>query len=85
MSFVLSGTDEYRSAKPHIRHVHFKNRRRDGNWSDITDGIVDMRGQVAALRADRYDGYFCVEPHQWENRAEASRRNIGQLRVLLDG
>ena len=74
----------YRSAKPFIRHVHFKNRLPDGKWSHISTGVVDMRGQVSSLKTDGYDGYFCVEPHQWDNRKEASRKNIGQLLQLLE-
>ena len=41
-----------------------------------------LEGQVSALKADEYDGYFCVEPHQWDNRAEASRKNTRQLLEL---
>ena len=74
----------YRSAKPYIRHVHFKNWSPERNWVDLQEGVVDMKGQVSALKADEYDGYFCVEPHQWDNRAEASRKNTRQLLELLE-
>ena len=42
-----------------------------------------MAGQVAALKADGYKGYFCLEPHQWHDRHNAVRLNIEQLMTLL--
>ena len=75
----------YAAVKPYIRHAHFKNWLPEKKWVDLLDGSVDMKGQVSALQADGFDGYYCVEPHQWDNRAKASRKNLRQLNALLAG
>lgn len=73
----------YQAVREQIAHVHFKNwTAEDGNVA-IQDGIVDMAGQVSALKADGYAGYYCIEPHQWHDRANATRLNTTQLLALL--
>jgi sugar phosphate isomerase/epimerase len=58
----------YRAARegPMI-HVHLKDLRwTDGERPDFVplgDGLVDYRGQLAALREDGYDGAVVLEPH----------------------
>ena len=76
--------DGYQAVSPFIEHVHFKNWLPEEKWVDIDAGIVDMRGQVAALQSDGYNGFYCVEPHQWDRRAEASRENALILQDLLE-
>lgn len=79
----LAYPDGYQAVRDHIAHVHFKNwTAQDGNVA-IQAGIVDMAGQVSALQADGYAGYYCIEPHQWHDRANATRLNAGQLLELL--
>ncbi len=57
--------DAYELAKPYVRHVHFKDAMTDTSGERIwtLDGIIDWRGQMAALKDDGYDGYISVEPH----------------------
>ena len=66
-----------------IAQVHFKNWTADAGWVALADGVVDMKAQVAALKADGYDGYYCLEPHQWGERREAARHNAAQLLAML--
>ena len=73
----------YQAIRDHIAHVHFKNwTANEGNVA-INDGVVDFAGQVSALQADGYDGYYCIEPHQWHDRANATRLNTKQLLDLM--
>lgn len=75
--------DGYQHVRDRVAHVHFKNwTDQDGNVA-INDGVVDMAGQVAALQADDYAGYYCIEPHQWHDSENATRRNTAQLLALL--
>ena len=76
--------DGYAAVRHMVAHVHCKNWRPEAGWVDINAGLVDMAGQVAALKADGYTGYFCVEPHQWQRRAEAVADNTTQLLQLLE-
>jgi sugar phosphate isomerase/epimerase len=82
-----SGETAYRDGYAHVSHllahVHFKNWTPDDGFVAINAGEADLAGQVAALKADGYSGYYCLEPHQWDNRAEATRENAQQLLALL--
>ena len=73
----------YAATRDLIAHVHFKNWRADAGWVALEDGVVDMKGQAAALKADGYAGYYCLEPHQWDDGRQAARQNAGQLLDLL--
>jgi sugar phosphate isomerase/epimerase len=73
----------YARVHDRIAHVHVKNWLPQKGWVNINDGQVDMAAQAAALLADGYKGYFCVEPHQWADRANATRSNTRQLLELL--
>jgi sugar phosphate isomerase/epimerase len=56
--------DEYEQIKDLVTHVHMKNFGADtGVWQLIEDGVVDWPGQIAALKADGYDGFMIVETH----------------------
>jgi len=73
----------YAAARDLIAHVHFKNWTTDEGWVALNDGVIDMKGQVAALEADGYAGYYCLEPHQWKDGRQAARLNAAQLLALL--
>ena len=73
----------YNLIKEFISHVHFKNWHPDRGNVAIMDGIVDMKGQVAALKGDGYNDYYCVEHHQWDDQARATKVNADQLLSLL--
>ncbi|MEM7029130.1 MAG: sugar phosphate isomerase/epimerase family protein [Chloroflexota bacterium] len=75
--------DGYQVVRDHIAHIHFKNWTSDEGNVAINAGVVDFAGQVSALKADSYDGYYCIEPHQWHDRANATRLNTKQLLALL--
>ena len=64
-------------------HVHFKNWLPSKGNVAIQEGVVDMVGQVKALKTDDYSGYYCIEPHQWHDRKNAVIKNTHQLLELL--
>ena len=76
--------DGYDRLRDIIAHVHFKNWTPQG-WAAINDGRVDLAAQVAALKADVYPGYYCLEPHQWQDRRAAVQTNRDQLLALMEG
>ena len=59
------------------------------NWTlsqgcvDIKAGEADLAGQIKALAAEGYAGYFTIEPHRWDERAAATRRDTAQILELL--
>ena len=67
-----------------LAHVHFKNWTPDGLGSNQTTAWLIWPAQVAALKADDYAGYYCLEPHQWQDRRAAVRNNCNQLLALLE-
>ncbi|MCY4540060.1 MAG: TIM barrel protein [Chloroflexi bacterium] len=79
----LAYPDGYAEVRDLIAHVHFKNWTRADGFVAINEGVADLTGQVAALKADGYDGHFCLEPHQWADRHNAVRANTAQLLNLL--
>lgn len=85
---AASGDRSWRIGYAEVRdllvHVHFKNWTQADGFVAINDGVVDLAGQVAALKADDYPGYYCLEPHQWHDRRNAVRNNCDQLLTLLE-
>ena len=79
-----SWRDGYEPVRDLMVHVHFKNWRPEAGFVAINDGVVDLAGQVKALQADDYPGYYCLEPHQWNDRVTAVRKNHKQLLTLLE-
>ncbi len=79
-----SWADGYAHARDILSHVHFKNWKPESGFVYINDGVVDLAAQVAALKADGYPGYYCLEPHQWDDRVRAVRANHQQLLTLLE-
>lgn len=88
---------EYEQLKELVTHVHLKNFDPQlGAWSLMDDGIVDWPGQLAALRADGYDGYIVIETHLktrppgmalaagLDAHESNSRHNLDYLRRYLD-
>ena len=76
--------DGYRCVRSRIAHVHCKNWTAGQGCVDIDSGDADMAGQISALVADGYRGYFTLEPHRWDERVQATRRNTAQLLRLLE-
>jgi L-ribulose-5-phosphate 3-epimerase len=73
---------------PRIAHVHAKDCVRENGklaFGPLGEGVIDWRGQIAALRQDGYTGWISLETH-WPgpggDKHEASRicgRNLKQL------
>jgi sugar phosphate isomerase/epimerase len=64
----------YEKLKPYIRNVHLKDCRIVNGevvWTRYGDGAADVKGQVAALRADGYAGTLVLEaackPHHLDD------------------
>ena len=56
--------DEYFQIKDLVSHVHMKNiEPLTDSWCLMDKGMVDWRGQLAALSADGYTGFLVVETH----------------------
>jgi sugar phosphate isomerase/epimerase len=68
----------YAAVRGLVRHVHFKDARRnpDGRATYVVEGEIDWAGQIAALAADRYEGFITVETHL--------RPKVGAAQALLD-
>lgn len=54
--------DGYESIKRYVRHVHIKDAVKDLCVAP-GKGLLDIKGQLAALLRDGYDGFVSLEPH----------------------
>ena len=65
--------DGYRMLAPsRIAHVHAKDCRwQDGKlvWWTLGEGLIDWKGQIAALERDGYQGWISLETH-WRGPSE---------------
>ena len=78
--------EEYEQLKSLVAHLHVKDlARRGGNLLTVApgDGIIDWFGQLAALRADGYEGFVTVETH-FGPRVAASSRSVAWVRGVLE-
>lgn len=59
--------DGYERLRGDIVHVHLKdavrNEKGEADGVVIGEGMLDIKGQLAALLEDGYDGYIVLEPH----------------------
>jgi sugar phosphate isomerase/epimerase len=77
----------FEAVHTHVRHVHFKNAQTDlrtGERHFSFDGMIDWKGQIAALKHSGYNGYISVETHL-RPKIEMSRRSLERLRGLIEG
>jgi sugar phosphate isomerase/epimerase len=72
----------YEAVRNLIAHVHLKNWHPERGWVYLDDGVVDVAGQLKALEADGYRGYYCIENHRWNDPA-ATEINTRQLLASL--
>jgi L-ribulose-5-phosphate 3-epimerase len=72
----------YEALRDLVAHVHLKNWQPEHGWVYLNDGVVDVAGQLRALEADGYRGYYCIESHRWDD-PEATETNVRQLLALL--
>jgi L-ribulose-5-phosphate 3-epimerase len=73
----------YEAVRDLVAHVHLKNWQPTHGWVYLSDGVADIAGQVKALEADGYQGYYCIESHRWTDPA-ATETNTWQLLALLE-
>lgn len=73
----------YKAVQDLVAHVHLKNWQPTHGWVYLNDGVADIAGQVKALEADGYRGYYCIESHRWTDPA-ATETNTQQLLALLE-
>jgi len=83
--------DAYREVRGLFVHMHVKSFRRDPQsgeviWSRLSEGVLDYRGLLRALRADGYAGVLSLETHYRRpdgNAAESSREVLEELRKII--
>jgi len=73
----------YKAIQDLVAHVHLKNWQPTDGWVYLNDGVVDVAGQVKALEADEYRGYYCIESHR-STDPTATETNTRQLLALLE-
>jgi sugar phosphate isomerase/epimerase len=83
--------DGYQAVRGLFTHMHIKDSRKDAPsgklvWAPVGGGIIDFKGQFAALRKDRYDGTMSLETHYRRpdgNKLESTRESLeGLLKVI---
>jgi L-ribulose-5-phosphate 3-epimerase len=73
-------------APPFIRHVHFKDVRRDPDtgarpWT-LQGGVIDWQPMLAGLKQDGFDGFITVETHV-RPKVDSTLRTLERLRALI--
>jgi L-ribulose-5-phosphate 3-epimerase len=83
--------DGYHAVRGLFPHMHVKDVRRNAKtgkleWAPVGGGIIDFRGQFAALKQDRYEGTMSLETHYRRadgNKVESTRESLeGLLKVI---
>lgn len=82
--------DGYNAIRNYISHVHIKDAEllASGKYRFIVvgDGEIDFKGQLAALKADGYEGYLSIETHYRPfggTPEQGSRLSLQGLKKLL--
>ena len=75
----------YEAVRGLVRHVHFKDAVRlpDGSHRYAVTGDIDWTGQIAALRADGYDGFISVETHM-APKVQSAKSVLRRLQRLIE-
>jgi sugar phosphate isomerase/epimerase len=76
----------YDALKPRIRNVHVKDTRMGSlvRCVPVGEGVMDWRGQIAALMRDGIVEHVTIETH-CEPLVEMSRHNVAALQALMSG
>jgi sugar phosphate isomerase/epimerase len=83
--------DGYRAVRGLFPHMHIKDVRKNAQtgkleWAPVGGGVIDFKGQFAALRKDKYSGTMSLETHYRRpdgNKVESTRESLeGLLKVL---
>ena len=72
----------YEAVRDRVAQVHLKNWHPARGHVYLDEGVADLAGQVRALEADSYGGYYCIESHRWDDPA-ATATNVRQLLAML--
>jgi sugar phosphate isomerase/epimerase len=83
--------DGYEAMRGLVSHVHIKDVRKNAatgqkEWAPVGGGFIDWKGQLQALRKDRYEGTLSLETHYLRadrNKVESSRESLEGLLKLL--
>jgi sugar phosphate isomerase/epimerase len=81
----------YEAVKGRFSHMHIKDVRTDVNngkkeWAPVGGGIIDWKGQIEALKKDRYEGTMSLETHYLRadrNKVESTRESLEGLLKLM--
>lgn len=83
--------DGYEAVKGLFPHMHIKDARKDPQtgriaWAPVGGGLIDFKGQFAALHKDNYTGTMSLETHYSRpdrNKVESTRESLeGLLKVI---
>ncbi len=83
--------DGYKAMKGLSSHVNIKDVRKNAatgkkEWAPVGGGYIDWKGQIQALRNDRYGGTMSLETHYLRpdrDKVESTRESLdGLLRIL---
>jgi sugar phosphate isomerase/epimerase len=81
----------YEAVKGLYSHVHVKDVRKNAKtgkkeWAPVGGGVIDWKGQMAALHRDGYDGTMSLETHYLradKNKMESTRESLdGLLKIV---
>jgi sugar phosphate isomerase/epimerase len=83
--------DGYNAVKGLFPHMHVKDVRKNATtgkleWAPVGGGVIDFKGQIAALRKDKYNGTMSLETHYRRpdgNKMESTRESLEGLLKLL--
>ncbi len=76
--------DGYAQLRPYVRHVHFKDVRRNpatGAREVVVDGVIDWPGALRSLRDDGFDGWISVETHR-RPKVDSTYRMLRRLQAM---
>ena len=75
----------YKQVRRFVRHVHFKDARRDqdGSLHYVVDGQIDWASQIRALSEDRFGGFISIETHV-QPKVSAGLAALKRLRVMIE-
>jgi sugar phosphate isomerase/epimerase len=81
----------YQAVKGWFSHMHIKDVRLNATtgkkeWAPVGGGIIDWKGQIQALKKEKYDGTMSLETHYLradKNKVESTRESLEGLLKLL--
>jgi L-ribulose-5-phosphate 3-epimerase len=83
--------DGYEAVKGYFPHMHIKDARKNPQtgkmvWAPVGGGVIDFKGQFAALHKEKYSGTMSLETHYRRpdgNKVESTRESLeGLLKVV---